>query len=245
MKLLKYTLLLGMILTTAFTALNAASELPSQTYDTWDEVLKAHVNRNGMVDYEALKDDPEFAEVIEKLSSMHPAASWSREEQMAFWINVYNAFTIQLILDNWPVASINDIKEPWDQKFIKLQGKTYSLNQIEHEILRPTFNDPRVHFAINCASYSCPLLPAEAADPSRLDEQLEQFTKAFINDPRRNTVVPGKLEVSKIFEWFAEDFEGAGGVRNFISKYSNTDIGDSVPVKYKTYDWSLNNEKKK
>lgn len=231
---------------TLLVVVQEAQAAPSEiTYEKWNDVLERNVNRNGMVDYEALKDDEAFQQVIDMLSKVHPDETWSRNEKMAYWINVYNAFTIKLIIDHWPVASINDIKEPWDQQFINLKGKRYSLNQIEHEILRPQFNDPRVHFAINCASYSCPLLSEEAITPEQLDQQLERFTKNFINDPRRNTVAPGKLEVSKIFEWFAEDFEASGGVRNFISKYSNTDIADSVPVRYKDYDWSLNAEKKK
>lgn len=224
---------------TGSTSLNAQS---SQLLSKWDALLSVNVNGKGMVNYEALKNDPKFDQVIKELSSMHPDAGWPADKEKAFWINVYNAFTIKLILDNWPVKSITDLDEPWDQPFIQLKDKTYTLNQIEHEILRPKFNDPRVHFAINCASFSCPVLPSEAITADKLDAQLDIYTKRFLLDKERNNVSRNKLELSKIFEWFGEDFEQAGGVRTFIEKHSGMKIDESAPISFKEYNWNLNDQ---
>jgi hypothetical protein len=205
-----------------------------------DELLQKYVSAEGVVNYKGLKGDPSFARCITIFENMAPEDSWSKPKEMAFWINTYNVFTLQLILDNYPLKSITDIKEPWDKKFISLKGKKYSLNQIENEILRPKFKDPRIHFAINCASVSCPRLSTRAFFDMSLDRMLDQMTKEFLKDDTRNKIGPDKYEVSQIFEWFAADFDAAGGVIKFINRYSKTKIPSGASISYLEYDWGLN-----
>jgi hypothetical protein len=153
---------------------------------------------------------------------------------------VYNAFTVKLIVDNYPLKSITDIKDPWDKKFIDLKGTMYSLNQIEHEILRPKFQDPRIHFAVNCASYSCPKLLNHAYMPMSLDNMLTQMTKDFLDDPKRNIITKEKGEVSQLFDWYKEDFTKHGDLIVFINMYSRVKMNKDAEIVFMEYNWELN-----
>ncbi|MCS6929637.1 MAG: DUF547 domain-containing protein [Saprospiraceae bacterium] len=223
------------------------------SHERWDALLKKHVDSNGLVRYqELLRDSAELNAYLRLLEGAHPNdKTWTRAEQMAYWINAYNAFTIQLILRHYPVKSIKDIKQGiafvnsvWDIKFIRIQGYTYDLNNIEHNILRPIFKDARIHAAINCASFSCPRLRNEAYVADRLDAQLDDAMRRFINDPLRNRISAEKAELSKIFSWFSRDFErDAGSIRAYLNRYAQTPIGPQTPISYLEYDWSLNEAK--
>ena len=139
-------------------------------HTVWDMMLKKHVSSTGKVDYDGFKSDPNFERYITILESANPNdPSWSSNDKKAFWINAYNSFTIKLILDNYPVKSIKDISSPWDKKFITINGENYSLNQIENDILRPTYKDARIHFAVNCAAVSCPKLHNRAFTAENLN----------------------------------------------------------------------------
>jgi hypothetical protein len=174
----------------------------------------------------------------------------SRNERFAFYINAYNAWTIKLILGKYPgVESIKDLgslfKSPWKKKICRIDGDVLTLDHIEHEILRPVFKDPRVHFAVNCASKSCPPLRTEPYSGLLLDSQLESSTMEFINDPGYNFLKDDTLYVSRIFEWFSGDFNG--DVIAFFLKYARGELKekletgrDKITVKYLDYDWSLN-----
>ena len=219
---------------------------------TWDKLLRQHVKADGFMDYKSLmRDSAELSSYLDLLSSASPdGENWSREEKMAFWINAYNAFTVQLVIRNYPVASIMDIKRPasansvWDIKFIRIGNKKYTLNDIENNILRPEFKDARIHAAINCASYSCPTLRAEAFTAERLDEQLTSSMRSFVNDPLRNKVSKKKAAVSEIFKWFREDFvQDAGSVRGFLNKYADQKLDSNGRISYLDYRWSLNDVK--
>jgi len=142
--------------------------------------------------------------------------------------------------DNYPLKSITDLDNPWDQTFILLKGKQYSLNQIEHDILRPQFKDPRVHFAVNCASYSCPKLYNSAFRPETLDASLTKLAEEFINDSKRNKLTSSPQEVSQIFDWFKEDFDAVDGVISFINSYAEVKISSGTTLKYMEYNWELN-----
>lgn len=207
--------------------------------DLWDALLVKYVTPGGYVNYEGFKSDKDFQKCLNLFASEVPKESWMREAQMAYWMNVYNAFTVKLITEHYPIASIKDIEEPWKQKFIELDGQTYSLDQIEHEILRPVFKDPRIHFGINCASFSCPVLPNKAHRAETLDATLDGLTREFLNDIHRNRISGRKAAVSQLFEWFAEDFEAVGGVRAFIEKYRGT-IDPKLELTYIPYNWKLN-----
>jgi hypothetical protein len=208
----------------------------------WNRLLKQYVATNGMVDYTAWKIDPLMDKTLELFSNQNPNSSWSDNEVKAFWINVYNAFTVKLILDNYPLKSINDLDKPWDTIFITVSGKRYSLNDIEHEILRKRFKDPRIHFAVNCASFSCPKLLNAAYVAEKLDAQLSQQAKEFVNDKSRNLISPNQVKISKLFDWYKSDFTTRGNVIDYLNKYASVKIASNAELSYMDYDWSLNNK---
>lgn len=248
--LLSLTLLCHVCCTYASTPDSIA---PAISHTIWDELLHRHVKTDGFVDYQGMiRDSAMLQQYLDVLSAAQPnAGNWSREEKMAFWINAYNAFTVKLIVDHYPVESIKDIKRGipfvntvWDIKFISIGGKKYDLNNIEHSILRPDFKDARVHAAINCASYSCPVLRAEAYVPERLDEQLTDAMRRFVNDPLRNRVSAKTAEVSEIFKWFRGDFvREAGSIRSYLNRYANTKLDANGRISYIDYRWKLNDAK--
>lgn len=212
-------------------------------------LLKRFV-QNGSVNYKGFKSEEKQLDVyLEVLENIDPA-SLPREDQFAFYINVYNAWTIKLILGAYPgVKSIKDLgslfKSPWKKKIVRLNDGLYTLDNIEHDILRPRFKDPRVHFAINCASLSCPVLRSEPYSAKTLNAQLDNATRNFINNPKRNFMENNTLYVSKIFKWFPQDFNDA--VTDFIEQYAAPSLkqnivsrGDDIRIRYLNYDWSLN-----
>lgn len=221
-------------------------------HSTWDKLLKKHVREDGLVSYEGfVQDSVRLNAYLKLLSSNHPNENtWSREEQMAYWINAYNAFTVKLIVDAYPVASIKEIKRGiafvnsvWDIKFIEIGDKKYDLNNIEHGILRRKFQDARIHAAVNCASFSCPPLRGEAYTADKLEAQLEDAMRKFINDSLRNRVTREMAEISKIFNWFSGDFKrDAGSVRNYINRYAKKKLNKAAKITYLDYDWRLNTD---
>ncbi|MEZ4829663.1 MAG: DUF547 domain-containing protein [Bacteroidia bacterium] len=225
-----------------FTTTETAITPSSITHAEWDFLLKKYVSAEGKVDYKGFKADKAKLEVyLKKLSNNPPAQDWSAKDKLAYWINVYNAFTVKLIVDNYPLKSIKDIGEPWDKKFINIGSKTYSLNEVENQIIRKEFSEPRIHFAVNCASFSCPALLNEAYTADKLEAQLEKQTKAYINNALHNTITTNKAQVSQLFNWYADDFKkSAGSVSAFINKYSAVKIKDDSKLTYKEYGWSLN-----
>jgi hypothetical protein len=209
-------------------------------HSDWNILLQKHVSEKGNVNYKGFKkDELKLKSYLTLLSKIMPDDSWSKGEKMAYWINAYNAFTIQLILDNYPISSIKDIENPWDIEFINLGDKTFSLNDIEHEILRK-MNDPRIHFGIVCASVSCPKLQNVAFEASNLDSQLDIAAKEFLADPARNNLSEDSIQLSKIFKWFAKDFKNEGSLIDFLNKYSEITISQNAKKSYKDYDWNLN-----
>lgn len=228
----------------------------------WTKVLAAHVHGDRF-DYAALKRDrADLDAYLARLHAVTPAEleTWTREQRFAFWINVYNAHTIELIVDHYPVDSIEDIGgklfgRVWDQEFIPMnafhpggEDDPLSLDDVEHGILRPRFEDARVHVAVNCASISCPPLRAEAFVAERLDEQLDDQARRFVADGRRNVIdrAKGELRLSSIFDWFGDDFErDAGSVRGWVARYaSEADaawIRSTEPrIRFLDYSWKLN-----
>ena len=211
-------------------------------HEAFDQLLEKYVNDQGKVNYQGFKADlHKLDSYLLELKSNHPQSDWPRSQQLAYWINAYNAFTIKLILDNYPVGSITEIDggKPWDKKWIKLGDQAYSLNQIENEIIRPQFNEPRIHFAVNCAARSCPPLANQAFDEDNLESLLDSQTKSFINNPAFNKLSSSSVSVSKIFEWYAADFNN---LISFLNKYSKTTISPSAKISFQEYDWKLNNQ---
>ncbi len=221
------------------------------SHELWSVLLNKHVLANGQVNYEGFKSDrQQLDEYLKSLSENPPNKKhWKVEERLAYWINAYNAFTVDFILEHYPIKSIKEtagnvpmVNSPWDIKFFKIGGIDFDLNTIEHDILRK-MNEPRIHFAINCASESCPVLRSEAYTGDRLDDQLTDQTIIFINDPTKNIVSENEVQISKIFDWFKVDFKDDTSVISFIEKHGNVDLPGDVKVKYMDYDWSLNDAK--
>ena len=213
------------------------------------ELLASHVD-NGVVDYQGLKNKEKKLDAYLDILAAFDPEKLSRNHRFAFYINAYNAWTIKLILSGYPgVKSIKDLgsffSSPWKKKICRINGKMLSLDEIEHEILRPTFKDPRVHFAVNCASKGCPKLIAEPFQGDILERQLDAAARGFVNDPEKNYLDGDTLYVSSIFKWFEEDF--SHDIPAFIKKYADNELkkqlseksGD-IKVKYLDYDWSLN-----
>jgi len=216
------------------------------THEIWDSLLRDHVSDAGKVNYKGfIKDSIKFNRYLDLLSKNHPnEKNWSKEEQLAYWINAYNAFTVKLIVDHYPIKSIKDIKNGipfvntvWDIKFIKIEDRTYDLNNIEHGIIRPTFKDPRIHMAVNCASISCPKLQNRAYTGDKINEQLDDAAREFLSDTGKNKITPEKAQLSKIFDWYGGDFDS---VTDFVNKYSQVKISKNTKIEHLEYDWGLN-----
>ena len=222
------------------------------THEIWNSLLQKHVSPDGQVNYKGfIQDSLLFQKYLQLLSNHHPnKKNWSAEERLAYWINAYNAFTVKMIADHYPVKSIKDIKNGipfvntvWDIKFIKIEGQEFDLNNIEHGIIRKRFKEPRIHFAVNCASISCPRLRNEAYHAEQLDAQLADQTRYFINQSGKNKITSDRLELSKIFSWFKGDFKDThGSVINFLNEYAAIPIDKNAEISYKEYDWNLNGE---
>lgn len=221
--------------------LNTAKAQNTFDHSTWDQALILNVSEDGQVDYDGfMRDSSLLYKYFRQLSANPPTENWSRNEKLAYWINAYNAYTIKLIIDSYPLKSIKEIDNPWDKKFFKIDSEWHSLGELEHKILRK-FGDPRIHFAINCASFSCPVVWNRAYTADNLQEALDRQTEKFINDPTRNTITKNVVSVSKIFSWYKKDFKVNGGdVKDFINRYSSVKITNQPQKGYKKYDWKLN-----
>lgn len=209
-------------------------------HKNWNELLNKNVSETGNVNYKSIKKDWQKLRIyFSELNANIPNSESSKEEKLAFWINAYNAFTLDLILRHYPIKSIKDIKDPWQQRLWKLGDKWYNLEEIEHQILRK-MDEPRIHFAIVCASYSCPKLQNKAFMPSTLENQLTIATRTFLHDPERNSISNSQLELSKIFQWFSKDFKQNGSLIDFLNKYSDLQISEDAKISFKKYNWDLN-----
>jgi hypothetical protein len=236
------------------------------SYAAWTAILRGCV-RDGGFDYAKLvQERAKLDGVLARLLAVTPEelGAWSETQRFAFWINTYNAFCIQKVVDNYPLKSIRKldgafgIHTVFDKGFIPMKahhpdgkGEALALNDIEHKILRKRFKDARLHAAINCASKSCPPLRGEAYTAEALDVQLDEQMRAFVNDPSRNRIDPAKKELalSEIFKWFAEDFErDAKSVQEYLVRFAPPDAADFIRgarIRYLDYDWDLNDVPKR
>lgn len=221
-------------------------------------------NHSTSVDYDCFaSQEDELDGYLDALAKVSEPVLLSQEggEQLAFLINAYNAWTVKLILNDWPeVASIRDLgsflRSPWKKPFIPLLGTTVSLDDIEHGMIREPgrFDDPRIHFAVNCASIGCPALRTEAYVGDIIDAQLEEQAASFLADPSRNRLTAGALEISSIFKWYRDDFEkgwrGLTSLESFLQSYGNSlqltddqrsQLGQGdIDIEFLDYDWRLN-----
>jgi len=225
-------------------------------HQPWDGLLKRFVEpasdginrvaygRVGPADRQKLRD------YLQALSRIE-ISRYNRDEQRAFWINLYNALTVEVVLDHYPIASIRDIwsglfsRGPWDLELIEIEGEALTLNDIEHRILRPIWRDPRIHYAVNCASLGCPNLQSRAFTAANTDSLLDAAAVEYINHPRGARVVDGKLHVSSIYVWFEADFGGTdAGVIAHLKQYARGDLraalDDIRRIDDDSYDWRIN-----
>lgn len=182
-----------------------------------------------------------------------PISTYNRSEQMAYWVNLYNVLTVQVVLDHYPVDSIRDIdispglfsSGPWGKKLVTIEGERVALDDIEHQILRPIWQDPRIHYAVNCASLGCPNLHPEPFDATALEQQLDQAAASYINHARGASVEGGQLIVSSIYSWFSEDFGSSDkNVIAHLQRYAAPDLANALgavsSIHDDRYDWRLN-----
>jgi Protein of unknown function, DUF547 len=264
----------GLLATTLLAALPAARAQAAfdHAHADWTTLLRRHVvlqdgGKASRVRYAGFAAErAALKKVLDAYTAVKPAEfdAWSKPQRMALLINAYNAFTVELILTRYPkLASIKDIgtllTNPWKQKFVPLLGQTVTLDDIEHGMLRKrgAYDDPRIHFAVNCASIGCPMLREEAFVAERLDAQLDEQALRFMADRSRNRFAGGKLEVSKIFDWYGEDFRlghrGIASLPAFLARYADqlADApadreavrGGKLAIGFLDYDWKLNDAK--
>lgn len=261
-------LLLGsaLVVTSFATSFSAQAQ---NMHDSWNALLNKHVvainhNHSTEVDYAAIKrEHAQLKTYLESLTAVTQSEfdAWEKPKQLAFLINAYNAWTVELILTKYPdIKSIKDLggffSSPWSKEFVSLLGKTRSLDDIEHGLIRGSgkYNDPRIHFAVNCASIGCPALREEAYTATDLESQLQEQTVRFLSDMTRNMAQENTLSVSSIFKWYGDDFEkgfrGANTLQQFFLQYSDALKlipaqqkalkNDDMKVKFLDYNWDLN-----
>jgi hypothetical protein len=222
-------------------------------HTAWDAILARHLRRGGdgvaRFDYRGV-DRGAVRAYVASLEAVDPAGLASGSA-FAYWVNLYNAATVQVVLDAWPVSSIRRIggalfaPGPWRRPFLSVAGQSLSLDDIEHGILRPVWREPRIHFAVNCASIGCPDLAERAWTAGRLEPMLEEATRRFVNHPRGARVENGRLTVSSIFHWYAEDFGGTdAAVIAYLRRYAEPPLATALDgvtrVAGHQYDWALN-----
>lgn len=238
----------------------AAVPVHAIDYTAYARLLQAHVRPGtihgiqlNVVDYRAVKADPNYAKALRDFATAKPETFKTEAERFAFWVNAYNLQAIKAVIDQYPTTSITNgsslLQPIWKKKIGTVAGKEYALDEIEHDILRREFRDPRVHFAIVCASLSCPDLRTEPYVAERLDAQLDEAARGFLRNLTKG-LVPGpdgqSARVSSIFKWFREDFTAAGGVAEFIRAKVDPPLTVRVAgltnsgLSYLDYDWSLN-----
>ena len=240
-----------------------AAQALDHSYAQWDALLKKHVvvldgGKASRLRYAAMAQDrAALKRVLEALSGATQAefSAWSEAQQVAFLVNAYNAFMVEKVLTRYPgLASVWDFGKlfgnPFKDEFFMLLGRKASLDWIEHEALRKRYREPRIHYAVNCASVGCPMLREEAYVAARLDAQLEEQAARFLSDRTRNRLSGGSLEVSRIFDWYGEDFEPR---RTYFARHAARLADDEpgralimagkAPLRFLEYDWALNDAK--
>ncbi|MBL6927757.1 MAG: DUF547 domain-containing protein [Rhodospirillales bacterium] len=230
----------------------------SVDHKAWDDFLEAYVveEKDGInrvaYGFVSKEDRAALQSYIERLESV-PVTELTRADQLAFWINLYNALTVRVVLEHFPVASIRDIDispglisdGPWGKKLARVEGEDISLDDIEHRILRPIWKDPRIHYALNCAALGCPNLATKAYTAQMSDKMLTRAARKFINDPRGANVEDGRLTVSGIYKWYKADFGGTdetviAHIKRFAEGGLESALAKIKQIDAYAYDWSLN-----
>ncbi|TGE18076.1 DUF547 domain-containing protein [Hymenobacter elongatus] len=222
-------------------------------HTAWNGLLKKYVDSRGMVNYAGFKaDSAALNGYLTVLRDNLPTDKWNDQQRLAYWINAYNAFTIQRVIRAYPIKSIKDlggdktlVNTVWDQRFIQLGDEKFTLNDLEQRIMRKQFEEPRIHFALVCAAMSCPKLRNEAYTAERLTAQLDEQGRDFMNDPTKNQLTPpASPKVSAIFSFYPKDFEkNKGSIQQTINRYATQKVNPDAALSYMEYDWALNVQK--
>ena len=237
---------------------NAPNSPATIDHGTWDGFLGAHVIAGPAgihrMDYGAVSPQwrARLSIYVDELQNV-AISSFDRAEQLAYWVNLYNALTLRVVLTQYPVESIRDIDlgggffadGPWQRKLVTVEGEAISLDDIEHRILRPIWKDPRIHYAVNCAAVGCPNLQSVAFDAENTEALLDSAARAYVNHPRGAEFVDGRLLVSSIYVWFRRDFGGNdAGVIAHLTRYADPPLVEELSrtrrIGGHRYDWSLN-----
>ncbi|TGE25454.1 DUF547 domain-containing protein [Hymenobacter aquaticus] len=224
---------------------------PASLHSPWTDLLRKHITRDGFVDYEGfIEDEDQLDAYLQSLRKTPPnAATWSKPDVEAYWLNLYNAATIYTVLQYYPVASMSEIrvkvlkgyKSAWEDSWINVGGKLYSLNTIEKEVLRPQFQDPRVHFALVCAATSSPPMLNEAYDGARLSQQLDAQARRFLTHTTLNQLAPTQVRLSSLFDWYAAEFGEGEKLIAFLNRYGIVKIDPKATIEFLSFSWALNN----
>ncbi|MEA2558870.1 MAG: hypothetical protein QOH06_374 [Acidobacteriota bacterium] len=232
--------------------ITASASAAEPDYRLWQELLSKHYDPAKGMNYKGLKADKAALDRLRQQMAAVDVASLSRPEQLAYWINLYNISTVNVVAEKYPVESIRDIStDPvvrlnvFKKPNVKVKGGTMSLNDVENDKIRAGFKDPRIHFAINCAAESCPPIRPEPFVGARIDQQLDDQARKFLNGPKGVRVEQDALHATKIMDWFKDDFEQwGGGTLPFLKKYLSPDkakrIGGKIEIEYDDYSWKLN-----
>jgi len=233
MKIKKPFVAMSLCVLALYTAVFAAN------YEQYSDLLQKNVH-DGRVDYKNILTSKSLTKSLDELNiSREYFDTFDDQEKIAYVINLYNLYTIKLIVDNYPVKSIKDLDKPWDSKIVPFQGEQVSLNHLEHKVLRGKFDEPKIHFALVCASIGCPNISNEPFTGDRLDIQLTNAAISFLQDETKNKIQGKKLHLSKIFKWYGKDFKNRyGSYKNFIMKTMS--LEGSRKVTFLDYDWNLN-----
>ncbi len=249
-----FTFMLALMITYGAATTVSASENDNPD-SIFDGVLERYVSKDGFVNYKELKEDKEFNRYIEYLSTTDTDKLSSNDHRLAFWINTYNAFVLKGVLEEYPIKSVLDVgwlpHSFFIRKTFKTQRGNITLRELENKKLKEVFQEPRVHFAINCASMSCPKLLTESYKAGKLEEQFETQATSFINDKSKNYLDKGNriLYLSSIFKWYKDDFiQNGEKIEAYIARYLNPDDAEfirnnKVTIKYLDYNWGLNEQK--
>jgi hypothetical protein len=238
----------------SFSSATKVSGSDKVDHSQWDSLLRKNVSDNGKVNYKGFKSDAKKLDTYLRYLSKIPIKRYPEKEQLAYWINVYNAFTVDMVVNNYPVKSIKDIRngkslvaklagsnQVWIEKLrYSFDGEELSLYNIENTKLIKGLFDPRIHFVINCASYSCPRLWNRAYTAGNVERVMDLMAGEFINDQSKNKITANSLQLSQIFEWYTDDFTQNGSLIEYLNKYSNNQINAGAKLNFIDYNWGLN-----
>ncbi|MCH2235549.1 MAG: DUF547 domain-containing protein [Crocinitomicaceae bacterium] len=213
-------------------------------HSIWERLLQANVSSSGKVNYNNFKIKQDTLDAyLKELKDYYPNKEWTKNEKKAYYMNAYNAYTIKFVIRRYPVESVKDVKfsgkDIWNTKLVFLGTQTFTLKYVEDNILRK-MGDPRIHFGINCASFSCPKLYNHAFTGDNVNSALTKLTKAYVNDEKHNVIKPKKLQLSEIFKWYLIDFTEEQTLIEWLNKYSKVTINADAKIEYLPYNWSIN-----